>query len=130
MAMAKKLSDAELEIMLVVWHSKQPVTSTFILENLKEKRNWVLSTLMSVLTRLSQKGYLSCDRTTRTNLYSSIITENEYKAVESKNLLERLYGNSLRNLVTSLYDERSIDEKDLSELRSFLNGLEGRNNAD
>ncbi len=123
----KKLGDAELEIMMVLWSSTQPVTSGYILEQLKEKRSWALSTLMTSLARLSDKEFIFCDRATRSNLYSAIITENEYKAQESKSFLAKLYGNSLQSLVTNLYSNKVIDQADLKELQEYLKDLEEEN---
>ena len=90
----KRLGDAELEIMLVIWDCTEPVTSTYILEQLRGRRNWALSTLMTTLSRLADKGFVFCDRTTRTNYYSALISEEDYKAQEGRSFLEKLYGNS------------------------------------
>ncbi len=120
----KRLGDAELEIMMVLWYSAQPVTSNYILEQLQGKRQWGLATLMTSLARLSEKGFVHCDRTTRTNLYSALIEENEYKAQESKSFLEKLYGNSLQSLVTNLYSNKVIDRADIKELQEYLKQLE------
>lgn len=115
----KRLSDAELEIMRVIWEAGEALTSNAIQDRLTG-RSWALSTLMTALARLVQKGFVHCDRSTRTNYYAALVGENEYMAMEGKTLLEKLCGSSLRNLVTSLYEENAIDERDLSELRSFL----------
>ena len=120
----KRLGDAELEIMMVLWGSAQPITSNYILEQLKGKRQWGLSTLMTSLTRLSEKEFVYYDRTTRTNLYSALVTEDQYKTQESKSFLEKLYGNSLQNLVTNLYSNKIIDQEDLKELQEHLKLLE------
>ncbi len=120
----KRLGDAELEIMMILWHSNESVTSNYILDQLKEKRKWVLSTLMTSLARLAEKGFVNCDRTTRTNHYSALVTENEYKIQESKSFLEKLYGNSLKSFVTSLYDDQAINHADLKELQTYLNEIE------
>ena len=58
----KKLGEAELEIMQVIWDSENPVTSNHILKKLQGRRQWQLSTLMTSLTRLRDKGFISCDR--------------------------------------------------------------------
>ena len=55
----KKLGEAELEIMQVIWNSGNPVTSNYILMELQEQRNWKLSTLMTSLARLADKGFIS-----------------------------------------------------------------------
>ncbi len=117
---AKRLSDAELEIMLVLWHSEQPVSASYILEALEGKRKWALPTLMTVLTRLIKKDFLSCEKRGRNNFYRSIVEEDAYKEREGKSILEKLYGNSFKSFVTALYQSKAIGEKDLDELRDFL----------
>lgn len=123
--MLKKLGEAELEIMQVVWDSGNPVTSNYILKELQGRRKWQLSTLMTSLTRLADKGFIHCDRSTGSNLYTSSISENEYKAAASKHFLGTLYNNSIRNMVAALYDNREIESSDIEELRAFLDELEG-----
>lgn len=120
----KKLGDAELEIMKVLWDCKEPATSNHILEQLQGKRKWALSTLMTSLARLADKGFLTCDRSTRTNLYKACIEEDEYKAQESRTFLEKLFGNSLQSLVTNLYSNQVIDHADLDELKEYINQLD------
>lgn len=120
MAEMKRLSDAELEIMIAVWHSEQPVSASYILEALDGKRKWALPTLMTVLTRLIKKEFLQCEKRGRNNFYSSIIGEDTYKEREGRSILEKLYGNSFKSFVTSLYKSKAIDGKDLEELKDFL----------
>ncbi|MCM1049656.1 MAG: BlaI/MecI/CopY family transcriptional regulator [Clostridiales bacterium] len=122
----KKLGEAELEIMQVIWKTDIPVTSSFILKELQEQRKWQLSTLMTSLSRLVDKGFISCDRTTGNNLYSPIISENDFKAKESKSFLEKLYNNSIQNMVATLYSNKAIKDSDVDELRKFLDDLEER----
>ncbi len=120
----KKLGEAELEIMQVVWDSGNPVTSNYILKELQERRSWQLSTLMTSLASLADKGFISCDRSTGRNLYTSIISEKEYKTGASKHFLEKLYNNSIQNMITALYDSKEIKNSDIEELRNFLDQLE------
>lgn len=120
----KKLGEAELEIMQVIWNSKNPVASNYILKELRGRRKWQLSTLMTSLSRLSDKGFVLCDRSTGTNLYAPVIAENKYKAETGRHFLERLYGNSIQNMVATLYNDRAINNSDMKELRDFLNALE------
>ena len=120
----KKLGEAELEIMQVIWDSKNPVTSNYILKELSGRRKWQLSTLMTSLTRLADKGFVKCDRSTGSNLYSWVIPEDEYKTGASKNFLEKLYDNSIQNMIASLYNSKAIKSSDVEELRDFLDQLE------
>ena len=120
----KKLGEAELEIMQVIWDSEHPVTSNYILKELQGRRRWQLSTLMTSLTRLSDKGFVHCDRSTGSNLYTSVILEEEYKARASSHFLEKLYNNSIQNMIATLYNNKTIKNSDIEELRSFLDKLE------
>ena len=120
----KKLGEAELEIMQVIWDSASPVTSNYILKQLQGRRKWQLSTLMTSLTRLSDKGFVSCDRSTGSNLYSFLISESEYKTGASTRFLEKLYNNSIQNMVATLYSNKAIKESDVEELRDFLDKIQ------
>ncbi len=122
----KKLGDAELEIMLIIWAAGKPVKSTYIQENLRGRLNWGLSSIMTSLSRLVEKGFLICEKREGYNYYSAIVTEDEYKAFEGKSLLGKLYGNSLRNLTAALVSGGTVSREDLRELRTYLDELEGK----
>lgn len=119
-----KLGEAELEIMQVIWNSETAVSSNYILKELHGRRKWQLSTLMTSLSRLTDKGFVSCDRSTGSNLYSWVIPENEYKTGASKSFLKKMYNNSLQNMIASLYSSKAIKSSDVEELRDFLDKLE------
>lgn len=120
----KKLGEAELEIMQAVWRAGHPVTSSYILKQLQDSRQWKLSTLMTSLSRLSKKGFLNCDRSEGCNLYTFAISENEYCSREGRHFLEKLYHNSIQNMVATLYNSRELKEEDLRELREFLDRVQ------
>ncbi len=120
----KKLGEAELEIMQVIWSSKEPVTSNYILQQLQGRRKWQLSTLMTSLTRLAGKGFVHCDRSSGANLYTAAIPEKDYKAGASRNFLETMYNNSIQNMIATLYSSKAIAAADVEELRDFLDKLE------
>ena len=105
---SKRLGEAELEIMQILWSAQAPLTARQILQQLGDRRTWALSTLMTALARLGEKGFVRCDRSTRTNLYTPTLSAQTYQAQEGQSFLARLYGNSLPSLVASLYDSRAI----------------------
>ena len=77
-----------------------------------------------MLTRLECKKFVSVKREGKTNLYSAVVTQSEYQQQEGKSVLEKLYGNSLKNFVASLYQGKQIHEEDIQELEEFLKELE------
>lgn len=122
--MRKRLGEAELEIMQALWDAETAVSSGYILKELQGRRKWQLSTLMTSLARLADKGFVHCDRSSGTNLYNWLISEKEYKTGASRHLLEKLYDNSILNMVSCLYSSKAIKNSDVEELREFLNRLE------
>ncbi len=115
-----KLGDGELEVMQAIWDAGQPVTAGSILGRVQETRTWGLSTLMTVLARLIEKGFLVCDKSTRNNIYSPVISEDEYKVKESRSFFKKLHKNSLSSFVSCLYDGEKLSEDDIDELRRFI----------
>lgn len=119
------LGDAELEIMQAVWAAGEPVTSTEIQRRLAGRRGWALSTLMTTLARLADKGFVACDRSSRTNYYSALVGEAEYKAAESRSFLQRMHTGSLRSLAASLAGDERLAPREAEELRRLLDKLGG-----
>ncbi len=120
----KKLSDAEFEIMPVLWRHDAPMTSNQLLEEMGNSRNWKLASLMTVLARMAEKGAVYCDRTTRTNYYSALVSEEEYKLTEGTSLLEKMFHKSAKDFIASLYQGKKMSSKDIQELSDYLKSLE------
>ncbi len=112
--------------MQAVWAAGEPVNSGYIQAALKGRRGWALSTLLTALGRLCDKGFLSCEKQGWANLYTPLIGEEAYRRSEGRTLLEKLYGNSVTGLVASLVDGKSVGEDALRQLRRMLDQWEGR----
>ena len=125
---SKKLGDAELEIMQAIWSEEPPLTSVAIHKKLANTRNWPLSTLMTSLSRLEAKGYVICKREDVANLYYPAVSEDDYRTGASENFLKKLWNNSAKSLVATLYDNNVLSGDDIKELRDYLNRLESERN--
>ena len=122
----KKLGDAELEIMLAIWAAGEPVPSAYVQEKLRGSRDWALPAILTSLSRLVDTGFLACEKRGKSNWYRPLISESEYKTVEGRGIIDRLYGSSFTGMVAALYDGKAIDGDDLAELRKYLDTLEGK----
>lgn len=121
----KKLSDSEYEIMKVLWSRDSPMTSNEILDGVKDRYSWKLAGLMTFLARMVDKGYVYCDRSTRTNYYSAVVSQDEYKFQESETFLGKLFDNSATKLIAHLCRGKRISKKEIAELKEYLDSLEG-----
>ena len=118
-----RLPEAELSVMRAVWRLEAPVPTGAIRARLEKERPWNLSALQTLLSRLTERGFLSAGKEGRQNVYTPLVSEGEYVAFENAPFLE---GKGLPGLVTALYDSQSISREDLAELRAFLGETMGK----
>ena len=114
----KKLPESEFEIMMAVWEHPGPVTSEVLLDRLN--KTWKKSTLLNFLTRLCERGFLSCEKQGKINVYTPLVAREDYIQWESAGFLKKVHLGSLTGLVASLYDGEAITKSDLEELENFI----------
>ena len=116
----KKLPDAELELMMIIWESEKPVTRVEIEEKLSEDRDVLPNTILTLLTRLEKRGFLRKVRDGKINYYSALVDKEPYLKEASQGILNRMFKGSLKNLAAALYDGEELSEEDAAELMEFL----------
>lgn len=119
----KRLPDSELEIMMAIWSYDCPVTRIQIEEKLNREPKVSATTILSFLSRLEDKGFVSVKKEGKTNIYRAEISRKEYLGEESKSILHRMYGSSLKNFVTAFYDGKQVSKQEIEELQDFLDSL-------
>ena len=116
----ERLPDAELEVMQALWRQeKYPVSSAALMEELAGRR-WQTATLLKLLSRLEERGFVAGTKEGRANAYTPLVKEADYLASESRSFLERLHGGSLSSLVVSLYPDAKLTEEDVAALERIL----------
>ena len=116
----KRLPDGEFTILKIIWQLPNPTTSAQIIEKLGEDNHLKPQTLLTVLARLTEKGFLESVRKGRERQYTAIISEDEYLEVETSDFLKRYSGHSMGGLVKTLFSSNSLSDNELDELRSLL----------
>lgn len=116
----KRLPDAEFTVMKIIWSLQAPVTTHIIMEHLNSDISWKPQTLLTMLARLTEKGFLKSERIGKERSYTPIISEQEYLEVETGSFLKRYSGNSLGNLVKAFSSESEVSQEDINELRKWL----------
>lgn len=119
-----RLPDSELDIMLALWKYEPPMSRSEIERVVNKKKALAPTTILSLLTRLEKKNFVEVTKQGKMNLYTPLISQEEYQRNESRSVLEKLYGNSLKKFVASLYQGKKMDEDDIKELHDFLEEME------
>ena len=115
----KRLPDSELEVMQAIWSLEAPVARVDIEEILKDNYPIAMTTLLTLLTRLSEKGFIKIEKVSRSARSYPLVSQQEYLAQQSKNFLQRLCGGNMSTFATALCDS-GISKEDLAELRELL----------
>ena len=76
--LAEKISDAELEVMQVLWQSGEPIPIARVRELLAQRREWDGSTVKTLLRRLCEKGAVQAEKR-EVFYYSPLISQQEYQ---------------------------------------------------
>jgi BlaI family transcriptional regulator, penicillinase repressor len=116
----KKLPDAEFEIMKVVWANEPPITTAMIMEQLGKEKEWKAQTILTLMVRLAERGFIRTEKYAKERTYYPIILKEDYLKFETEDFMERFHGNSFASLVAALYDGKKIKTSDLDEMTKWL----------
>lgn len=122
----KRLPDAELRVMLALWRAGGQATRPELDELLAEEKDWSATTVLNLLARLESRGFVAREKHGRGYLYRALVTQQAYRQTESRSLLERLFGGSVRQFVASLDGGNALSKEDVQELSAYLDELQGR----
>ena len=118
--MIQQISDSELELMRIVWARGGTALYAHIMEDLeKAGRTWQKNTVITLLSRLVERGLLRTSKLGRRNQYTALATEADYQAAQAQTLLNKLYEGSAKGLVSTLIERELLSAADYEELRSF-----------
>ena len=118
--MIKRLPDSEFEVMKVIWQNEPPITTLQIMEKLDTDKDWKPQTVLTMLVRLIEKGFLKSERVGRERNYTPTIHEQDYMQIETKDFIGRYRGNSIGSLVKTLYDGQNLSQEDVQALKDLL----------
>lgn len=115
-----EITDAELEIMKVLWEYGE-LTLNKIVEMLSKNENKNKSTIKTLLYRLIEKESVkSITNKTKENTYKATINEEEYLKKANETFLEKLYNGSTNKLLLNFVEEKKISKKDLQDLLDLI----------
>lgn len=120
--MGQQISDAELEIMKVIWAKEDgPALFAYLTDELAARgKPWQKNTLITLLNRLVNKGFLRARKTGRRNEYTTLVSENEYQTAQTRRFLDKIYEGSAKGLVSNLIQGDLLPDEEYEELKRLL----------
>lgn len=118
--MVQQVSNSELELMKIIWANGGRALYVQILEGLsKAGFTWQKNTIITLLSRLVEKGLLKTNKIGRRNEYTAVVSEADYQAEQTQALLNKLYEGSAKGLVAALIQREMLSTEDYEELKQF-----------
>lgn len=106
--------------MQVLWR-KSPLSMGQILDALQvEEPSWHPKTAQTLIGRLVKKGALGFKGKGRSYLYYPLVSEDECVDQESQSFLTRVFGGSLKPMLTHFVEHRKLSKKEIDELKRIL----------
>lgn len=115
-----QISDAEWEVMRVVWQDNSPLTAAMIFERLQGSKSWKPKTVKTLISRLVQKQALGCNKENREYTYFPLVSESECIQVESSSFLNRIFGGSIKPMMVHFLENEKLSPEDIRELKELL----------
>ncbi|MCI8674945.1 MAG: BlaI/MecI/CopY family transcriptional regulator [Lachnospiraceae bacterium] len=120
--MIQQISDAELEVMKIVWGNRSEVTLfPYIMDGLAARgKPCQKNTLIVLLSRLMNKGFLSAKKVGRRNEYTTLVSETVYQTAQTKNFLDKIYEGSAKGLVSNLILGDLLADEEYEEFKRIM----------
>ncbi len=115
----RRLPDSELEVMQALWELEEPIYRNAIAGKMAGRRDLAVTTLLTLLTRLADKGFLRIEKEGRRSRYVPLISRKEYQASQSRRFLDKVCGGSISAFASALCDS-GLSREELDELRRLL----------
>lgn len=114
------VSDSELTLLQIIWAQGGTALFAEIMTSLAQSQSeWKKNTVLTLLSRLVEKGYLTTSKLGRRNAYTALVSDGDYQAAQTKTFVQKIYKGNVRGLVSTLLEQDILSSEDLEELNQF-----------
>ncbi|MCW3051829.1 MAG: blaI 8 [Chthonomonadales bacterium] len=118
------LSEAQTEIMNVVWEYGEEVTLTQVYTALTCQRDLARNTVQTQLTRLVEKGWLLHRAVGKAFYYRATVGREDARSRVLNRLLTAVFEGSTEGLVMTLLDGRKLSKAEADRIRALIEQAE------
>ena len=113
------LGEAELEMLQHVWHLRE-ATVADVHEEVLKTRKVAYTTVMSILKKLADKGYLQYEREGRAYVYSPARKQDEVQGEMLSEIIDRVFSGSPVALAQRLASHEDVSEEERAEIQAII----------
>jgi predicted transcriptional regulator len=116
-------SDAELEVLKVLWETG-PATVREVAGHLrKRRRRLAYNTVLTLLSRLRDKGYVAADRRDTAHLFRPLVTRDDLVGSSLTALADRICDGTASPLMYALVRGQKFSADEIAYFRRLLDDL-------
>jgi len=114
-----KISEAEYEVMKVIWE-KNPITANEIVEKLSNKTEWQPKTVKTLINRLLKKKALGFTIEKKAYFYHPEVRKEDCVKEESESFLNRVFDGTLMPMLCHFVNSKKLRPEEVEELKKIL----------
>ena len=122
MTRTPRISEAEWEVMKVLWESS-PRTANNIVKELSGKTHWKRETIRTLINRLVGKKVLNFEKKGRQYHYSPRLSEAECIKAETESFVKRFGAGSIEPMLATFVEEKKLSADKIDRLKRILDAM-------
>ncbi len=123
MARRSPVSDAELEVLKVLWAAGPATVRDVAAALRRRRRRLAYNTVLTLLSRLRDKGYVTADRRDTAHLFRAVVTRDDLLGSSLAALADRVCDGTASPLVHALVRDQRFSADEIAHFRELLDDL-------
>ena len=116
-----KMGVVESHFADIIW-ANEPLHSRDLVKLCEKELNWNRSTTYTVLRKLCERGIFQNNGGT----VSSVLTKNEFYAVQSEQFVDETFEGSLPAFIAAFTQRKGISQQEAAEIRHMIDAAAGK----
>lgn len=117
------VSDAELEVLKVLWAAGPATVRDVAAALRRRRRRLAYNTVLTLLSRLREKGYVAADRRDTAHLFRAVVTRDDLLGSTLAALADRVCDGTASPLVQALVRGQRFSADEIAHFRKLLDDL-------
>ncbi|MFQ5424738.1 MAG: BlaI/MecI/CopY family transcriptional regulator [Phycisphaerae bacterium] len=119
-----ELGDAELQVLRALWDRGRSTVREVMTELHGGGRRVAYTTVLTFLTRLEAKGYVTSDKTGLAYIYAATLSRERVTRSRLKTVVRQLYDGAAAPLVLQLMRTERFSPEEIAELQAMIDGMD------
>ena len=117
------LTAAEWHLMECLWEAS-PRTGREATDYLEQHAGWSRSTTLTMLRRMTDKGFISCSEKDGIKVYAPLLPRQDAQRRTTEDFLHRVYHGSVSMLMSAITQKQELSRQEIDELYAILRQAE------